>query len=121
MTVATPRAPGLFGDKVSREDLDDFLKEYDDIAEPTDAEIELYMHIKDVRKELVEGSGDDEWFSAIADHYFEDYARDLADDIGAINREMSWPLTHINWSDAADALKQDYTSIDIAGTEYWYR
>ena len=121
MTITAPRAPGLFGDIVSINDLDDFIDEYESFPEPTDGEIELYMHIQNVRAELVRNSGDEEFFTAIADHHFKDYAEDLAHDIGAINRDMSWPLTHIDWSAAADELKQDYAAIDIAGTTYWYR
>ena len=57
----------------------------------------------------------------IRDDYFEDYARDLAEDIGAIDPKATWPLTYIDWPAAADALKQDYTSIDVDGLTYWVR
>lgn len=57
----------------------------------------------------------------IADSYFEDYARELADDIGAIDSNATWPLTYIDWPAAADALKEDYTSIDLDGMTFWAR
>ena len=57
----------------------------------------------------------------IADSYFEDYARELADDTGATNRDASWPNNHIDWTAAADELKQDYTEVDFDGTAYWIR
>lgn len=57
----------------------------------------------------------------IADHYFEEYAQDLAEDIGAIDRNASWPLQHIDWKAAAEALQQDYTSVEYGGTTYWIR
>lgn len=57
----------------------------------------------------------------IAEWAFEDYARELADDIGAINTDSAWPASFIDWSAAADALKQDYTSADIDGTTWYYR
>ena len=57
----------------------------------------------------------------VRDDYFEDYAEQFAEDIGAINRDASWPLTYIDWERAAAALRQDYTSIDIDGTTYWGR
>jgi hypothetical protein len=53
--------------------------------------------------------------------YFEDYARELADDIGAIDADASWPACFIDWGAAADALKMDYTSVDFDGVEYWVR
>ncbi len=57
----------------------------------------------------------------IRDTYFKEYAQDLAEDIGAINREMSWPHDCIDWDMAADALKMDYTSVDFDGVDYWIR
>lgn len=57
----------------------------------------------------------------IRDSYFEDYARELAEDIGAISHDYSWPASHIDWSAAANALRQDYTSVDFDGVTYWIR
>lgn len=44
-------------------------------------------------------------YCGTADGYSEaqagaDYAQTLADDIGAINRELAWPHTHIDWAEA---------------------
>jgi antirestriction protein len=75
----------------------------------------------------VKGYGGDEqwrgdWYPVgfIADHYFERYAEEFADDIGAVNRDMSWPYTCIDWEQAARELQQDYSSVTINGTDYWY-
>lgn len=57
----------------------------------------------------------------VADDHFEDYARELAESIGAINGEESWPYTYIDWEAAASALQQDYTPYEIDGTTYWVR
>lgn len=57
----------------------------------------------------------------IRDSYFEDYARQLAEDIGAINRDARWPNDCIDWEKAADELRQDYTSVDFDGITYWVR
>jgi hypothetical protein len=57
----------------------------------------------------------------IADHYFEEYAEELAEDIGAIQKGAAWPACHIDWKAAADALKQDYTSVEYGDTTYWVR
>ena len=57
----------------------------------------------------------------VPEHDWETYARQLAEDIGAISGEESWPLSYIDWVRAADALKMDYSSIDIDGTTYWGR
>jgi hypothetical protein len=57
----------------------------------------------------------------IRDSYFAEYAEELADDIGAIDSDARWPLNHIDWDAAADELKQDYSSVDFDGVEYWVR
>ena len=59
--------------------------------------------------------------SLIRDSYFETYAQDLAEDIGAVPRDVAWPCTCIDWKRATDELKQDYTSADFDGVDYWIR
>lgn len=77
--------------------------------------------------ELCGAGGDEQWrgdwypVTLIRDDYFEQYARDLADDIGAINRDATWPNTHIDWEAAARDLQQDYSSVEWDGVTYWYR
>jgi hypothetical protein len=53
--------------------------------------------------------------------YFTEYARQLADALGAIDREADWPLAHIDWEAAADALKQDYADVVLFETTYYAR
>ena len=57
----------------------------------------------------------------IRDDYFEDYAMQLAEDIGIIKRSMPWPTCHIDWAEAASALQMDYSTVDYQGETYWYR
>lgn len=57
----------------------------------------------------------------IRDTYFEDYAQELAEDIGAISSDAAWPLGCIDWEQAADELKVDYTSVSFDGVDYWMR
>ena len=57
----------------------------------------------------------------IRDSYFEKYAQELAEDIGAIDRNASWPLGCIDWEKAAEELQIDYTSVDYDGVTYWIR
>jgi hypothetical protein len=57
----------------------------------------------------------------IRDSYFEEYAQELADDIGAIDSDASWPNTCIDWERAARELQQDYTSYEFDGVTYWAR
>ncbi|MGH9890683.1 MAG: hypothetical protein ACREA0_01605 [bacterium] len=57
----------------------------------------------------------------IRDSYFETYAQELAEDIGAIPDGTQWPCTYIDWEAAALALQQDYTGVDYDGVTYWTR
>jgi hypothetical protein len=57
----------------------------------------------------------------IRDSYFEGYAQELAEDIGAIDPKASWPLTCIDWKQAARELQMDYTSVEFDGVTYWTR
>lgn len=76
----------------------------------------------------VKGTGGDEqwagdWYPVtfIRESHFKDYAEELAEEIGAIKRDMGWPYQYIDWDAASEALKQDYSSVDINGDTYWYR
>ena len=66
----------------------------------------------------------DDWrhgATLIRDSYFEEFAQQFADDIGAIDRNASWPLSCIDWKQAARELQMDYTSVDFDGVTYWVR
>ena len=69
-----------------------------------------------------EGCGDWEYGETlIRDSYFENYAEELANDIGAINAEATWPNNCIDWERAARELQMDYTSVEFDGVTYWLR
>lgn len=89
------------------------------IENPDDAE-ELR-----VLKELADqGEGYGDWNhgeTLIRDSYFETYAQQFAEDIGALEGCDKWPATCIDWERAARELQQDYTSIEYDGETYWMR
>lgn len=57
----------------------------------------------------------------IADSYFERYAEELAEDIGAIPHDAQWPANRIDWEAAADDLRMDYTAVTFDGNDYLMR
>lgn len=57
----------------------------------------------------------------IRDSYFENYARELAEDLGLIDDAGTWPNYCIDWARAARELRADYTAIDFDGVTYWVR
>lgn len=57
----------------------------------------------------------------IRESYFTEYAQELAEDIGAVGKDQQWPLCHIDWEGAADALKADYMEVSFSGVTYLMR
>ncbi len=63
-----------------------------------------------------------DWYDGatlIRDSYFENYAQELAEDMGLLARSSAWPYTCIDWEQAARELQQDYTRVDFGGVTYW--
>jgi hypothetical protein len=87
-----------------------------------ESEIEELVTLLELQREA-EGYAPD-WnhgCTLIHEVYFERYAEELAYDIGAISKDASWPSNFIDWSAAAEALKQDYTEVDFGGNSYLVR
>lgn len=70
-----------------------------------------------------EASGYCDWHSGatlIRESYFEDYARELAEDLhGSEIRDAKWPFSCIDWERAAEELRQDYTAAEFDGVTYY--
>lgn len=123
------RIEELEGERDSFEIDAEILDEPDTIG---NVEVEWAIQNEDDAKELkvlielaeeAEGYASDWRYgeTLIRDSYFEDYARDLAEDIGAIKENASWPNNYIDWEAASEALKLDYTSVEFDGVTYWVR
>jgi antirestriction protein len=90
-------------------------------AEATTEEPDELTKLREMAKD---GEGSPDWphgETLILDSYFEQYAQDLAEDIGAVQKDATWPNQYIDWEAAADALKQDYMRVTYGETEYWIR
>ncbi len=119
----------------------DELKTLDETDEPDDSEERTAAEIgvadaetafgadeqKELKilREIVEEAGSElrHGEALIRDSYFKTYAMELANDCGDMNSKQAsqWPFTCIDWEQAADELKQDYTSVDFDGETYWTR
>lgn len=102
------------------EDLTDQL----DNAESDDERDEIREQLAPLLALVEEGEGLEDWEYGVAlieDAYFEEYARDFAEDIGAISGDERWPCTHIDWEAAARDLQMDYTPVEYDGRTYWAR
>ncbi len=102
------------------------LGDDDNESSQDDLFAELAM-LESILADLKGYGGDEQWrgdwypVTLIADRYFRDYAQELADDIGAINGDATWPNNCIDWERAASELQQDYSSVTVDGDDYWYR
>ena len=109
--------------------LRDALEDADDSL--SEKRTELWRWDEDCAEELKAladfiDEGSDEWRhgeTLIRDSYFEDYARELAEEIGATDEKAAhgWPLNCIDWEQAARELQMDYSGADFNGVTYWYR
>lgn len=82
------------------------------------SDLEELRNWKNLRDELKPYCEWDHGATLINEDYFPTYAEEFASDIGAIDRNASWPLNHINWEAAANELKEDYTPAEVDGNTY---
>ena len=94
--TALDDAKGDFGDDEQTE-----LEELDNL----DSEISEWMHGE----------------TMILESDFEGYARQFAEDIGAMPDDTKWPCTCIDWEKAAEELSQDYSTVSYQGEDYYVR
>lgn len=98
----------------------------EDMAASEDQDQELQA-LRAILADLQGLGGDEQWrgdwypVTLIRDSYFRDYAEELADDCGLIPKDAQWPLTCIDWEQAARELRYDYSGVDIDGVTYWTR
>ena len=72
-------------------------------------------------KEEVGDGGWDFGITFIPEDEFGDYAREFAEDVGAISNDAQWPATCIDWEQAANELKHDFSNVEYDGETYLYR
>jgi antirestriction protein len=108
-----------------------FLKAYREFHSPSlgysDSILEKLAMLTNVLSDLRGMGGDEQWrgewypVTLIRDSYFQTYAQELAEDIGAIKADSTWPHTCIDWEHAARELRYDYSAVEINGATYWTR
>lgn len=72
---------------------------------------------------LIDELGDEARYGValIPEYEFVDYAREFAEDIGAMPEGNAWPTYCIDWEYAARELRMDYTSVRFYGVDYLCR
>lgn len=112
-----------------KEALDPEVEEWTNIvnAHEEEARIDEYPGLEAIARygelcELFDELGADARYeTAILESDFEEYAQELAEDIGAVDRDNSWPNYCIDWKQAARDLAMDYTSFQFEGRDYLVR
>jgi hypothetical protein len=107
-------------DEVSEADEDDLDAAVAALEEWDRENAEELKILKDLQDECNYG----DWQhgeTLIRDSYFEDYAQQLAEDIGAINHSAGWPNNCIDWDRATSELQMDYSLVSFDGVDYWIR
>lgn len=110
----------------------DLETERDELNEEfVDRKNDIEQELKELQAELTtlkelaeQGESSPDWSygeTLVSDSYFVKYAEQLADDLGVINRDLAWPLNHLNWEAAAKELKQDYFDVEFGDVIYWIR
>lgn len=62
-----------------------------------------------------------EGITLVRDTFFPEHTKAVAaNNLGSLNLNV-WPLSFINWEDAAEALKKSYEAIDYDGIKYWIK
>jgi antirestriction protein len=95
--------------QLAREDLENWKVEYQDELDELD------------RLESEIGGDWNYGETLIPEDDFVDYAMELADDIGVMDKHASWPFNHIDWEAAAKELEMDYTQVEFQGETYLVR
>jgi len=123
----------LTADIIEIRDIIERIEELPDLIEGEGCEEQCNSYSEElatltgIMAELQGNGGDEQWqgdwypLTLISESYFRDYAQELAEDIGAVNKNSTWPHYCIDWDRAARELQMDYTSVTIDGMTYFYR
>lgn len=84
------------------------------------AEYEELLRLVEQLRNVGEDSPEDGQ-TLVRDSYFMNYAQELADELGALPAEYVWPISCIDWEQAARELRMDYTPVEFYGVTYWVR
>src|SRR5258708_38218098 len=108
-------------DVLDSRDIIERIEELEGLDERDEDEAQELVTLKALAEEA---SGSPDWSYGevlIRDSHFTDYAQELAEDCGMLKDATSWPLTCIDWEQAARELKYDYFSVEFDGVDYWIR
>ena len=104
-----------------RENPDNTGDELNDWKEENEAE---FTALKNLLEELAGNGGDEQWrgdwypVTLIRYSYFESYMDEMLEDCGELPKDLP---SYLSITVDYDALKMDYSTVEIDGIEYYYR
>jgi hypothetical protein len=117
----------ILGDVFDIREVIERFEELDSLDAADADAIEECRVLTEFLRDVCGRGGDEKWcgnwypVTFIRDSYFEEYARDYAEDTCSYNSNAEWPHDCIDWALAARELRMDYSAVEIDGTTYWYR
>lgn len=109
-------------DYLESQDIDERIEELTMLAQDdaiTCDEEEELEQLCSVRDEF----GSIDWqfgIELIHESAFTEHAKEFAYGVGLIDGDTEgWPFTHIDWDEAAEELKQDYTTVTLGDHTYY--
>lgn len=108
--------------RVEELESDELNEQIDNLVESVEA-TEL-VALRQLLDELKGNGGDEQWrgdwypVALIRDSYFQTAMDELLEDIGELPKELP---CYLKITVDYDALRMDYTSMEIEGETYWYR
>lgn len=82
--------------------------------------------LESLLSELAGNGGDEKWegqwypVTLIRDSHFEDYARELVEEIGDLPKGLPTYI-EVDWEATARNVRMDYSPVEFDGVTYWYR
>lgn len=101
----------------------DLQEEINNLQEQEELDTDEQEHLNNLLalKKNTEDYGWEYGILFIREDYFEDYAQELAIDVGAIPSDAPWPMYCIDWEHAARELAMDYDLTEFEGDSYYFR
>lgn len=107
-------------DIIDSRDIVERLRELGGLDEDDSDEFDSLSNLVDTINDYGGDSAED-GVTLIRDSYFETYAQEFAEEIGAIGSDGRWPTYCIDWEWAARELQADYSALSFDGVTYWFR
>ncbi len=107
------------------QEIEEIREELDDLREKdleSDDLVDRLEVLTDLKEQFISSFGDDSWdlgTDLIHDDHFVEYTEQYAESAGLVEIDRTWPFYHIDWADAAEDLKMDYTEFSFDNETYW--